>query len=253
MKKKEAIEWLGTIETNYDLALREREAIDMAIEALSSNAEGSDLISRADAIGIIEAAISNEYISARASLYMARAELTALPSDEAVSREEYEKIRKMVSTPFQAVLENYRELERKYSALQAEQEDEPKFYDEDDYWNGRVPAHGRLIDADALMEEYEKTLVQKVSCRTAFVPADVTRLIENAPTVQAEAVQGWIPCSERLPSVSGTYITQTNKGAVCIDHYYADSHEPNWSYYRVRSNPKYWMPLPEPYKGGDYE
>lgn len=37
-------------------------------------------------------------------------------------------------------------------ALSAEQEDEPKFYDEDDYWNGRVPTHGRLIDANALME-----------------------------------------------------------------------------------------------------
>lgn len=44
----------------------------------------SDSISRADAIGIIEDAINNEYISPRAALYMARAELTALPSAEAV-------------------------------------------------------------------------------------------------------------------------------------------------------------------------
>ena len=44
----------------------------------------SDLVSRAEVIGIIEAAISDEHISAMASLYMARAEVSALPSAELV-------------------------------------------------------------------------------------------------------------------------------------------------------------------------
>ena len=35
MTRAEAIEWIYTIDTNYDLALREREALDIAIEALS--------------------------------------------------------------------------------------------------------------------------------------------------------------------------------------------------------------------------
>lgn len=40
MTRAEAIEWIYTIDTNYDLALREREALRMAIEALQ--AEGGD-------------------------------------------------------------------------------------------------------------------------------------------------------------------------------------------------------------------
>lgn len=36
MTRAEAIEWIYTIDTNYDLALREREALRMAIEALQT-------------------------------------------------------------------------------------------------------------------------------------------------------------------------------------------------------------------------
>ena len=69
----------------------------------------------------------------------------------------------------------------------------------------------------------------------------------------AEAVQGWIPCSERLPSESGTYLTTTAKGSVCTDHFYVNSNDicgRHWSYHR-RREPIAWMPLPKPYKGGD--
>ena len=71
----------------------------------------------------------------------------------------------------------------------------------------------------------------------------------------AEAGQGWIPCSERLPSESGTYLTTTAKGSVCTDHFYANSNDicgRHWSYHR-RREPIAWMPLPTPYKGGDSE
>lgn len=37
MTRAEAIEWIYTIDTNYDLALREREALRMAIEALQGD------------------------------------------------------------------------------------------------------------------------------------------------------------------------------------------------------------------------
>lgn len=73
----------------------------------------------------------------------------------------------------------------------------------------------------------------------------------DAPS--AEAVQGWIPCSERLPEESGTYLTTTVKGSVCTDHFYANSNDicgRHWSYHR-RREPIAWMPLPKPYKGGD--
>lgn len=69
------------------------------------------------------------------------------------------------------------------------------------------------------------------------------------------ALQEWIPCSERLPRESGTYLTTTAKGSVCTDHYYANStdlSDRHWSY-RSRREPIAWMPLPTPDKGGDDE
>lgn len=60
----------------------------------------------------------------------------------------------------------------------------------------------------------------------------------------------WIPCSERLPSESGTYLTTTSKGSVCTDHFYAGSNDisgRHWSYHR-RREPIAWRPLPKPYK-----
>ena len=71
--------------------------------------------------------------------------------------------------------------------------------------------------------------------------------LKKMPSELPSAEARWIPCSERLPSVSGTYIVTTAKGAVCLDHFYADSHEPHWSYWRTRTT-LCWMPLPKPYR-----
>lgn len=68
---------------------------------------------------------------------------------------------------------------------------EPKFYDEDDYWNGRVPTNGRLIDADAL---------SKKLCETTIFIKDggvFQRMINDAPTVQADRPHGeWIKTAD---------------------------------------------------------
>ena len=79
----------------------------------------------------------------------------------------------------------------------------------------------------------------------------------NMPS--AEAVQGWIPCSERLPSEDGRYL-------VCMDWEY-DNMEvlrwaDGWNCHRDYDGKIHreseidgadiiaWMPLPKPYKGG---
>ena len=64
------------------------------------------------------------------------------------------------------------------------------------------------------------------------------------------AVAEWIPCNERLPEESGTYLTTTAKGSVCTDHFYANSNDicgRHWSYHR-RREPIAWMPLPPAYR-----
>ena len=65
-----------------------------------------------------------------------------------------------------------------------------------------------------------------------------------------EEMSRWIPCSERMPDKSGTYLASTNMGDVGLA-------ECDWDYeYGMYWSAEYldvdaivaWMPLPEPYK-----
>lgn len=114
----------------------------------------------------------------------------------------------------------------------------------------------RLIDADALSEKL---------CETTIFIKDgevFQRMINDAPTVSAEAVQGWIPCSERLPDVGKIVIASWSDlwsdAIVFARRYCEDDWE--WAYeqgsdywesardYDRESNPEAWMHSPEPYK-----
>lgn len=82
--------------------------------------------------------------------------------------------------------------------------------------------------------------------------------IEKLPAVQPE--QHWIPCSERLPEENGQYlITVRYKHVDGYEDVYAehgDWCDGNWDMFcfghcgEVESIPA-WMPLPEPYRGGE--
>lgn len=90
----------------------------------------------------------------------------------------------------------------------------------------------RLIDADALMNEFDRTLLGNN-------PRGVIRAtIEDAPSVEPE--QRWIPCSERLPKAFEYCLWTTTDGKVV--YHYCDG---QFSKYIA------WMPLPEPYKDGE--
>ena len=69
--------------------------------------------------------------------------------------------------------------------------------------------------------------------------------------LSAEAVQGWIPCSERLPSESGWYVISVVglKNITDVSYFYSD--ESKWSDVSHTQTVTAWMPLPTPYKGGD--
>lgn len=75
----------------------------------------------------------------------------------------------------------------------------------------------------------------------------------------ADAAQGWIPCSERLPNVSDDYLCTIPLDAdeiytrVLTFHkgrFYEDDDEWGATYY---DDVLAWMPLPAPYKGGGSE
>jgi len=77
-------------------------------------------------------------------------------------------------------------------------------------------------------------------------------LIEKLPPAQPE--QRWIPCCERLPEESGYYIVTAHDGVGHRTTFVKyQKKAKSWdltgarSYWRVIA----WMPLPEPYKGGE--
>lgn len=59
----------------------------------------------------------------------------------------------------------------------------------------------------------------------------------------AKAEMGWIPCSESLPEKDGYYLTTTMYYQVYRDYWNGD----NWDRTEMVIA---WMPMPEPYKGG---
>ena len=73
----------------------------------------------------------------------------------------------------------------------------------------------------------------------------IEKEIGELPSVTPHA--RWIPCSERLPDKDGCYLvstTGTNNDIIDIAYYT----EEIW---HKASRIKAWMPLPEPYRGGD--
>lgn len=102
-------------------------------------------------------------------------DIDALPSADVVSREDYEKIKNMVSTQFQTVLEDYLELEKRYVALLGKQSQK---------LSAEAVPHGRLIDADAL---YKKATDLWDKSDSEDFEKGIFKLILNA--VSAQTVQ----------------------------------------------------------------
>ena len=86
-------------------------------------------------------------------------------------------------------------------------------------------------------------------CSTWEDDAKVQEIVMAIPS--AEAVQGWIPCSEKLPSESGWYVISVVglKNITDVSYFYSD--ESKWSDVSHTQTVTAWMPLPTPYKGGD--
>ena len=63
--------------------------------------------------------------------------------------------------------------------------------------------------------------------------------------------QGWIPCSERLPEETGTYMTTIDYGkhGIATGQRYYYGQNLGWDDDCVIA----WMPLPDPWEGADYD
>ena len=99
----------------------------------------------------------------------------------------------------------------------------------------------RMIDADKLIEEIE-------SYRGDIFASEIVELIKQMTSVDDTK---WIPCSEKFPDKSGTYIVSAFDGAITrVSFTKWMPRLRTWalsgcrSYWKVTA----WMPLPEPYK-----
>ena len=132
----------------------------------------------------------------------------------------------------------------------------------------------RLIDADALMENYglkdatkygNKDAEQQEHSYSTLMLYEIADIIEDAPTVEAKPVE-WIPCSERLPELTeGTeYFKQSECCLVALKWWDGDITESVgwynesglWSDDGKNCKVIAWMPLPTPYnaeRGGKNE
>jgi hypothetical protein len=134
----------------------------------------------------------------------------------------------------------------------------------------------RLIDADRL-KSYIDCGHLRPPTEVCFSELDVCNMVDKQPTI--EAVQEWIPCSERLPKdlepVNATWVNHNPPcyymdimnvpfTGTCVRYkgkwYWWDSTicdvlEEYGEQYAAEPINKYieviaWMPLPEPYKEG---
>ena len=124
----------------------------------------------------------------------------------------------------------------------------------------------RLIDADALVRVLEgrferfKDLVPNIDNSIEFAHNYALNSVTNAPTIS----EGWIPCSERLPSDSGDYLVwlEDESEHYAVIPFDADAEDFGWwqDYYHPVSlgfldsafikaeNVTAWQSLPKPYR-----
>ena len=132
-------------------------------------------------------------------------------------------------------------------------------------WQKSMVDHGVPIDTSKVqalrvaIEALSKPIVdittrelcEDISCTDCPFMQETCKLMDYV--AYAEAVQGWIPCSERLPSEKDGQVLVTKRGKVRIATY--SEFDGTWYVGEMCAvggeDPIAWMPLPTPYKGGD--
>ena len=121
----------------------------------------------------------------------------------------------------------------------------------------------RLIDADVLIEMLT-TAIRTMQSVAKFIGAeddpeikmeikaysDILDGVKGQPTIEPEPQ--WIPCSERLPEYGHPVLWCNENGSVFVSAITVKS-DYGWAIgKRHRASAVVaWMPLPEPYKGGE--
>lgn len=109
-------------------------------------------------------------------------------------------------------------------------------------------------------EQMIKKLVEERDLALKQLASIGVGLGDNMDHVKKALEQRWIPCSERMPEAGkkvivwyeGEYWDNQEKFSACTIARYREKHG-DWSgeFYPDALDVIAWMPLPEPYKGGE--
>ena len=127
-------------------------------------------------------------------------------------------------------------------------------------WDCEYKPNDLISRADAIEAVCDGCVWYKTaSCEVGKEEWECSEVNKIRHLPSADAVQGWIPCSDRLPSESGDYLCTIPLDAdetyteVLMFHkcrFYEDDDEWGATFH---DDVLAWMPLPTPYKGGDDE
>ena len=119
--------------------------------------------------------------------------------------------------------------------------------------------HGAIIDFFDFCDDDEESPITHKDEQLLEINKAISGRIKQLPSAQPE--QRWIPCSERLPKeedyrecmecLDGAVWYYTSHKTIGLGYYYYSTKE--WSTINdMKPDGKViaWMPLPEPYKGG---
>lgn len=97
------------------------------------------------------------------------------------------------------------------------------------------------LDDDGVARHYDDTYDITIHCESE---EGQQKAIEQLKSLQ------WIPCNERLPEHSGTYLVTLT---VAVEKYVVVMWYSQRGGWIGDEHPDAWMPLPEPYKEDDYD
>ena len=218
------------------------EAIDMAIEALSAEADGANLINRHDAITVIreECWKCNNMIND--DLFM---RIMSLPTSRQTDCTEF------IMWLVEVVLddEDWELNAVAYGEIIARKLKKLGFLEVKDGY------YIRHIENNA----NESDLVYRPSAEAEWIPREhfdvlkknydmLAGLLEEA---KARAIGAWIPCSERLPDKNGWYLVTVQGYGTLTDVSLYSADGSAWGDVSAKQKVIAWMPLPKPYKDGN--
>ena len=111
-------------------------------------------------------------------------------------------------------------------------------------------AYAMAIEAlsKPIVDITQRDLCADISCTDCPFMQETCKLMDYV--AYAEAVQGWIPCSERLPSEKDDRVLVTKRGKVRIATY--SEFDGTWYVGEMCAvggeDPIAWKPLPKPYR-----